>query len=130
MYIKCVPPTSNKYRLLVLSGYDNISKKTVLWCFILCEDEKSITFENIFKILKNEPYYFDPYDLMCDFAKGQIIAANKIFPNSLLNCAFFTFLKLYGGTSNFMGWPEKEIMNLIQLYCQLFNYYALLNPNG
>jgi len=36
---KCVSPTPNKYRLLVLSGYDNISKKTVLCSFILCEDE-------------------------------------------------------------------------------------------
>ena len=121
---KCVPPTPNKYRLLVLSGYDNISKKTVLCCFILCEYEKSITFENIFKILKNEPYYFDPYYLMCDFAKGQIIDANKIFPNSLLNCCFFHFSQIIWRKFKFYGMTGKgnyefnsTLLSNIQLLC-------------
>jgi len=121
---KCVSPTPNKYRLLVLSGYDNISKKTVLCSFILCEDEKSITFENIFKILKNEPYYFDPYYLMCDFAKGQIIAAKKIFPNSLLNCCFFHFSQIIWIKFKFYGMAGKgkyefnlTLLFNIQLLC-------------
>ena len=51
---KCVTPTPNKYRLLVLSGYDNLVKKIVLCCFILCSDEKKITFESNFNVLKKE----------------------------------------------------------------------------
>ena len=39
---KCVPPTPNKYRLLVLSGFDNIDKKTILNCFVLCSNEKNL----------------------------------------------------------------------------------------
>ena len=39
---KCILPTPNKYRLLVLSGSDNLEKKTVLCCFILCSDEKKL----------------------------------------------------------------------------------------
>ena len=52
---------------------------------------KKNTFENIFNVLKKDPYFLDPVYLMCDFAKGQILAANKVYPNSLLNCCFFHF---------------------------------------
>ena len=61
---------------------------------------------------------------MCDFAKGQIIAANKIFPNSLLNCCFFHFsqiiwrkFKFYGMTGKVNYEFNSTLLSNIQLLC-------------
>ena len=69
-------------------------------------------------------YFFDPCYLMCDFAKGQIIAANKIFPNSLLNCCFFHFsqiiwrkFKFYGMTGKGKYEFNSTLLSNIQLLC-------------
>lgn len=43
---------------------------------------KKIIFECIFNVLKKGPYLLDPFYIMYDFAKGQIIASNKVCPNS------------------------------------------------
>lgn len=68
---KLVPQTPHKYRLLLLSVYENQLKKNILCFFVLCKDEKKLTFENIFSVLKKGPYLFEPYYLMCDFAKAK-----------------------------------------------------------
>jgi hypothetical protein len=52
---KCVTPTPNKYRLLVLSGYDNLGNSIMLFYSLL--RWKKITFESIFNVLKKEHIY-------------------------------------------------------------------------
>ena len=61
---------------------------------------------------------------MCDFAKGQIIAAKKIFPNSLLNCCFFHFSQIIWIKFKFYGMAGKgkyefnlTLLFNIQLLC-------------
>jgi hypothetical protein len=71
--------------------------------------------------------------LISDFAKGQIIAANKIFPNSLLNCCFFHFsqiiwrkFKFYGMTGKGKYEFNSTLLSNIQILCfikpELINY--------
>ena len=86
---KCVPPTPNKLRLLVVSGFDELINKTRICAFILLMDEKDDTFLEIFKVLREEPFHMNPLYLMSDFALGQIKAAIKIFPIVLYNGCFF-----------------------------------------
>ena len=85
----CVPPTPKRIRLLVLSGFDEHLNKTFIGCFILIQDEKTDTFLEIFKTLREEPYKLNPTYMMSDFSIGQIKACQKIFPNCLFNGCFF-----------------------------------------
>ena len=66
----CVPPTLKRLRLLLLSGFDEHLNKTFIGCFILIQDEKTDTFLEIFKILREETYKLNPTYLMSDFAIG------------------------------------------------------------
>ena len=63
---KCVPPSIYKFKLMVISGIDISANKIVLCLFVLLMNEKKLTFDNIFTILK-EKFKFNPKNIMCDF---------------------------------------------------------------
>lgn len=87
---KAVPPANPKYKLMVISAFNNHINKTVLCCFILLHKEDESTFKQIFIYLKNN-YNFSPRNLMCDFALRLINAAREIFPDCSLHCCFFHY---------------------------------------
>ena len=100
---KAVPPSKPKFKLLVLSGIDQEEKKTKLCCFILLHKEGEITFDNIFKHLK-EKYSFRPYNLMCDF---------------IFN--FFTSTSLF----QFFHFNFKSTYHFLIIF--IMNYYIFFN---
>ena len=87
---KCVPHSIYKFKLMVLSAFEYISRKTCICCFILLMNEKEFTFLNVFKILLKK-YQFNPTNLMYDFRISQINAAKQIFPHCNLHCCFFHY---------------------------------------
>lgn len=87
---KMVHPNKNKFKLMVLSGFNIVSKKTLLCLFVLLPNEKENTFKALFKILK-ENYHFNPRNIICDFALWQIKAVKEIYPDTQIHCCFFTF---------------------------------------
>ena len=70
----------NKYKLMVLSGYDKSTEKTELCYFKLLSNEDIYTFKEIYKYLY-ENFKFLPRNIMVDFNLAQINALNKIFNN-------------------------------------------------
>lgn len=87
---KMVPSNKNKFKLIILSGFNIVSKKKVLCLFALLTNEKKETFITLFKILK-ENYHFNPRNIMCDFTLGQIKALKEIYPDIQIHCCFFHF---------------------------------------
>ena len=63
---------------MVLCGYNNFSKKTVLCVFILLQNEKEFAFKKIFEYLRDK-YSFNPPKIMCDFSLSQINASKVYF---------------------------------------------------
>ena len=63
--------------------------KTKIGSFVLIMDEKEITFLELFKVFREDPYHMNPSYMMSNFALGKIKAALKIFPNILYNGCFF-----------------------------------------
>ena len=76
---KIVPPNSNNFKLMVLSGYNSSKNKTMLCLFALITNEKEYTFSKLFFYL-NEKYSFIQHNFMCDFSFGQINALKAVFP--------------------------------------------------
>ena len=85
-----VPPSINKYKLLVICGYNSSKNKTVLCCFILIRNENEITFTEIFKYLY-ETYSFNPKNVMVDFNMAQINGLKNIYGNNIFihGCFFY-----------------------------------------
>ena len=73
-----VPTNKNKFKLMVLSGFNIVSKKLYYVRFVLLTNKKENTFKALFKILK-ENYHFNPGNIMCDFALGKIKAVKEIY---------------------------------------------------
>ena len=99
---KMVHPNKNKFKLMVLSGFNIVSKKTLLCLFVLLPNEKENTFKALFKILK-ENYHFNPRNIMCDFSLGQIKEVKEIYPytNSMLFFSLFqSFLESFNEEYN------------------------------
>ena len=78
-----VPPSINKYKLLVICGYNQSKNKTVLCCFILIRNENETKFTEIFKHLY-ETYDFNPKNIMDDFNIAQINGLKSIYGNNIL----------------------------------------------
>ena len=93
---KAVPPSLPRFKLMVISAYNNIKKKAVLCPFILLYKENEETFNSIFNYLKNN-FSFLPPNLICVFSIGQEVNSIKKF-FQILNCTAisFTFHNLYG----------------------------------
>ena len=115
---KCVPPTKPKMMLMVLCGYNNFSKKTVLCVFILLQNEKEFTFKKIFEYLRDK-YSFNPPKIMCDFSLSQINACKSVFPNTLIHCCFFHFSQCI--------WNKFKKYNLCEKGSYKDNYTLLFN---
>ena len=99
---KMVPPNKNKFKLMVLSGFNIVSKKLYYVRFVLLTNKKENTFKALFKILK-ENYHFNPRNIMCDFSLGQIKEVKEIYPytNSLLFFSLFqSFLESFNEEYN------------------------------
>jgi len=75
---KCVPPTKPKMKLVVLCGYNAISKKTVLCCFILLQNEKEFTFKKIFEHLRDN-FSFNPPKIIYAHLNFEIINRSTSF---------------------------------------------------
>ena len=137
---KAVPPSTPKFKLMIISAYDNQKKKTVICSFILLHKEDEITFTSIFKYLK-ENYSFAPSNFMCDFNKSQIKAIQTIFPETKIHCCFFHFsqaiwknFRKHGlcgkGTYN----SNSELLFNLQILCfiekkNIINFYKKINNN-
>ena len=91
---KCVPQSSPRFKLMVLTGFDPEEKKTKLCAFILINNENESTFDNIFQNLKDN-YSFRPRNIMCDFSKAQIKSIQKIFKDCKLHMQFLSFFPVY-----------------------------------
>ena len=87
---KAVPPSKDNFKLMVLSGFNINESKIKICAFILLPNEKEITFDNIFGILKDK-YHFNPLNMMCDFRISQINSMKKIFKDCNLHCCFYHF---------------------------------------
>ena len=120
---KCVPHSIYKFKLMVLSGFEYISRKTCICCFILLMNEKEFTFLNVFKILLKK-YQFNPTNLMYDFRISQINAAKQIFSHCNLHCCFFHYSQAIW--SNFKKYQlcgkgtygeNSELLFNLQLLC-------------
>ena len=76
---KCISPSTPKFKLMVLTGFDPEEKKTKLCAFILINKKDECTFENIYQNLKDN-YSFRPRNIMCNFSfiKVQINSIQKI----------------------------------------------------
>ena len=64
---KLVPPNKNRFRLMVLCGYNSNIKKTKLCLFVLLPNEKEKTFKALFSYLK-ENCSFNPRNIIYDFS--------------------------------------------------------------
>lgn len=87
---KAVPPSTPRYKLMVITAFDNHTNKTLICSFILLHKEDEYTFKSIFNYLKDN-YNFSPRNLMCDFALSQINAAKEIFPDCSILCCYFHY---------------------------------------
>ena len=72
---------------MILSGFNIVSKKTVLCLFVLLTNENENTFKDLFKLIK-EKFHFNPRDIIFDFSLGQIKAFKEIYPDTQIHWSF------------------------------------------
>ena len=118
-----VPPSINKFKLMILSGYDINNNKTLLCAFILLMNERKNTFDEIFTILKTK-YNFNPNNIMCDFKLSQIKSIQSIFPRCKIHGYFFHYIQAiwkhfmkYGLPSNKNYSSNVKLLFNLQLLC-------------
>ena len=87
---RCVPPTFRDYRLYVLTGFNLILKKTRVLSYILIPNETFITYNELFKNLKNK-FGFNPKLINIDFNK----ASCKALKTNFTNIYYKMFFSLY-----------------------------------
>lgn len=69
---------------MVLSGFNIVSKKTVLCLFVLLTNENENAFKALFKLIE-ENYHFNPRNIMFDFSLGQIKVFKEIYPDTQIH---------------------------------------------
>ena len=106
----CIPPTIRKYKLIVLSGFNLRDKKVHICSYGLIPDEKYVTINKYFDILKNV-YKFYPKLINTDFSKSLSKAIKNNFSDCLIIKCYFHFSQAIWKKVKQLGYTEKDILN-------------------
>ena len=88
---RIIPNKFKEFKLLVILGFDIISKITKIGAMIFYLRMDEFTFKKIFEELKHT-FNFKPKIINVDFQKSQIKALNAIYKNDIyINTCFFHF---------------------------------------
>ena len=123
----CIPPTIRKYKLYVISGFNLKDKKTHICLYALLPDEKFITYDKLFSILKNE-YKFNPKIFTIDFCRSCTKAINTNYPQCLIIKCYFHWVKALWNNIKKLGYTEQTKIKKTKELISNIKCMAFLEP--
>ena len=93
---KIIPKKQKRYKLMTVTGLDKLNNNSYICFLILLCYEDQISFERLFKYLK-ENYGFTPKYVHLDYSKAlrNALLADNIFSVKPKNTLFFSFRSKY-----------------------------------
>ena len=106
-----VPKSFKQYKLMTITGVDNINKNSYIWCLILLKYEDSISLSKIFKYM-NEIFKFNPNVVHIDYyasLRKFLLASNLFKTKPIIIHCFFHFIQTIVKHMKFYGIIKNKI---------------------